>query len=398
MILELTPYYLRSEMERVGAHPASFAIFERKSRIIPLKIFGILSPGANILKQEMLSLGGDAVVHKYAVNCKVERSDVILLGTKKHYEALVQKLESANYFGLQEVRAKLKDYLKSRKPEYIESPWGRKITFERTRLMGIINVTPDSFFAGSRKQDLNQVLETASYMIENGADIIDIGGLSTRPGSEPVDEEEELRRVVPAVKLLRENFPQIPISVDTYRARVAEKALEAGADIVNDISGLQFDKDLVKVVAESKAPLVLMHIKGTPRDMQQNPHYDDVIREIAEYFVERMEFAASSGVDPARIILDPGIGFGKKYEHNLEILGRIKEFQSLNKLLLIGASRKTFIGKALGDVPPDERLEGTLAVTALCVLKGVDIVRVHDVRENRRVMDLLEAVKCQERS
>lgn len=398
MLMEISREYLRAEMERVGAHPASFPIFEKKADVILLKVFGVISPGANVIKQEMLSLGGDAVVHKNAVDCKVERSDVILMGTKKQYEALLKKLERANYFGLQEVRKKLKDYLEKKKPDHVESPWGRRITFERTRLMGIINVTPDSFFAGSRKEDLKQALQAASDMIENGADILDIGGLSTRPGSEPVGEEEELKRVVPAVKAIRQEFPQIPISVDTYRAKVAKEALDAGADIINDISGLQFDENLVKIVAEYKAPLVLMHIKGTPKDMQKNPHYDDVVREIAEYFCERMEFAVSSGVRPESIILDPGIGFGKNYEHNLEILSRLKEFKSFKKPLLIGASRKTFIGKALGDLPPEERLEGTLAVTALCALSGVDIVRVHDVKENRRVLDLVEAVKCRGRS
>jgi dihydropteroate synthase len=396
-MLEISREYLQVEMKKVGAHSASFPIFERKAEIIPLKIYDVLSPGANVIKQEMLSLGGDAVVHKNAVDCKVESSDVILLGTRKHYEALLKKLEGADYFGLQDVRKKLKDYLESKKPVYIESPWGRRITFDRTRLMGIINVTPDSFFARSRKEDLEQVIKAASEMIENGADIIDIGGLSTRPGSEPVEEEEELKRVLPAVKALREEFSQVPISVDTYRAKVAEKALNAGADVINDISGLQFDENLVKVVAEYKAPLVLMHIKGTPKDMQKNPYYDDVVREIVEYFYERIDFAVSFGVRPENIILDPGIGFGKNYDHNLEILGRLKEFKSLKKPLLIGASRKTFIGKALGDVPPEERLEGTLAVTVLCTLNGVDIVRVHDVKENRRAIDIVEAVKCRGR-
>ncbi|ADL07345.1 dihydropteroate synthase [Thermosediminibacter oceani] len=398
MLLEISPEFFRAEMERVKAHPASFPIFERKSRIILLKIYGVPSPGANILKQEMLSLGGDAVVHKNAVECKVPESDVILLGTRKHYEALIKKLEIANYFGLTRVRKALKDYLERRKAEYIDSPWGRRIAFGRTLVMGIINVTPDSFYSGSRKQDLKEILKTASYMVESGADIIDVGGLSTRPGSDPVTEEEELARVLPAVKAIRESFPQIPISVDTYRAEVARRSLQAGADIINDISGFMFDENLVKVAAEFRAPLVLMHIKGTPKDMQKDPHYDDVVREIAEYFLERMEFAEAAGVDPDKIILDPGIGFGKQYQHNLEIMVRLEEFKSLKKPLLIGASRKTFIGKALGDVPPEERLEGTLAVTALCVMKGVDIVRVHDVKENRRVVDLLEAVKCQGRS
>jgi len=385
-------------MSKVNAHPASFPIFEKKSCVIPLKVFKVPAPGANILKQEMLSIGGDAVVHKDAVTCKVSESDVILLGTRKHYEALIQKLEMMPYFGLDLVRKELNDYLNREKICCIESPWNRKLVFNRTLVMGIINVTPDSFYASSRKTTVDEALKTVKKMVENGADIIDIGGMSTRPGSEPVDSEEELKRVLPVVKAVRENFPQVPISIDTYRATIAKKALEAGADIVNDISGFSFDKDLVKVVADFKAPTVLMHIKGTPKTMQQNPHYEDVVKEIIEYFIERMDFAASQGVDLDKVILDPGIGFGKRYRDNLEILARLDEFKSLRKPLLVGASRKSFIGTALGSVPPEERLEGTLAVTALCTMKGVDIVRVHDVRENARVVKMLEVIKWQKLS
>jgi len=170
--------------------------------------------------------------------------------------------------------------------------------------------------------------------------------------------------------------------------------LEKGADIVNDISAFRFDESLVKVVAELKVPYILMHMKGTPKDMQKNPYYDDVIREIIEFFEERIEYANKNGVDPEKIIIDPGIGFGKRYEDNLEIMARLKEFKSLKKPILIGASRKSFIGKALGDLPPEERLEGTLGITALCVLNDVDIIRVHDVKENKRVVKVLEEIKC----
>ncbi len=382
-------------MKKVNAHPASFPIFKKKCRIIPLKLYGVPSPAANILKQEMLGLGGDAVVHKNAVDCKVPESDVILLGTEKHYKALMDKLEKMPYFGLKAVGNDLKRYFETKKVDFIESPWHRKLIFDRTLIMGIINATPDSFYENSRKQRAEEALKAAAEMIENGADIIDIGGLSTRPGSEPVGEEEELKRVMPVIKIIRENFPQVPISVDTYRASVAKMALEAGVDIINDISGLSFDEHLVDVVAEFDAPLILMHIKGTPATMQQNPYYEDVIKELIGYFLERMEFAVSRQVNPRKIILDPGIGFAKRYQDNLEILARLEEFKSLKKPLLIGASRKSFIGKALGGLPADERLEGTLAVTALCALKGVDIVRVHDVKENRRIINVLEMIKWQ---
>jgi len=272
------------------------------------------------------------------------------------------------------------------------TPWNRKIEFGRTMVMGIINVTPDSFFADSRKQSVLEAVETAKKMIEEGADIIDVGGMSTRPGSDPVDEEEELNRVIPVIRAIR-SITDVPISVDTYRWRVALKALEAGADIVNDISGYQFEPDIVRVVSENNVPYVLMHIKGTPKTMQENPHYEDVVKEIKEYFTEKIEYLKEKGVN--QIVLDPGIGFGKRYEDNLEILRRIDEFKEFKLPILIGASRKSFIGITLGNVPPEERLEGTLAVTAYCTMKGVDIIRVHDVLPNKRVIRMMEAILWQ---
>ncbi|PLV58663.1 dihydropteroate synthase [Thermotoga sp. KOL6] len=272
------------------------------------------------------------------------------------------------------------------------TPWDREIVFDRTMIMGIINVTPDSFFADSRKQSVPEAVKTAEKMIEEGVDIIDVGGMSTRPGSDPVDEEEEMRRVIPVIKAIRA-VTNIPISVDTYRWKVALKAIEAGADIVNDISGYQFDPEIIKVVSENNVPYVLMHIKGTPKTMQENPFYENVIREIKEYFRTKINDLVSKNVK--QIILDPGIGFGKRYEDNLEILRKIDSFKEFGFPLLVGASRKSFIGLALGNVPPSERLEGTLAVTAYCVMKGVNIVRVHDVLANKRVIKMMEAILWQ---
>lgn len=395
MILEITQKYLRKEMNRIGVHPDSIQIFEKKQNIIPLKLFGVPFPAANIIKQEMLALGGDAAVHKNVIDGKVERSDILLFGTKKHYEGLMEKLSKMPFFGLLEIKKDLEEFFNKKRIELLISPWGRKVYLNNTLVMGIINVTPDSFYPESRKKSVEEVISTAEKMLKEGADILDIGGLSTRPGSEPVDEEEEQKRVIPAIKAVRESFPRVFLSVDTYRAGVAQKALENGADMINDISGFSFDERILDVVAETKAPYVLMHIKGTPKDMQQNPCYEDVINEITVYFYEKMQTAFDKGVDPEKIILDPGIGFGKRYEDNLEILSRIRELKSLKKPILIGHSRKSFIGKTLGDISPEDRLEGTLAITAMCSLCGVDIIRVHDVKENKRVLKMLEAVKCQ---
>lgn len=257
-----------------------------------------------------------------------------------------------------------------------------------TTVMGIINVTPDSFYSLSRVDELN-LLKRVEEMIRYGVEIIDIGGESTRPGSEPVSLEEELRRVIPAVKSIKKHF-KIPISVDTYKSEVAKQSLESGADIINDISAFRMDGNMINVVSHYKCPVIIMHMKGTPKTMQQNPWYNDVVSEIIEFFDERIKFAKSYGVE--EIIIDPGIGFGKTLQHNLEILNRIDEFRILNSPILIGASRKSMIGMIL-NLPPEERLSGTLAITVYCAMHNVEIIRVHDIKENVEVIKIIETIK-----
>lgn len=276
---------------------------------------------------------------------------------------------------------------------YITLRDGRKYNFDKMKVMGILNATPDSFFSGSRVQEINKALNKALKMIEDGADILDIGGESTRPGSEPVGVDEEIKRVVPIIEAIRKENKDILISVDTYRAETAKMAIEAGADIINDISALTFDENMVKVAKEYNVPVILMHIKGTPKSMQQNPHYDNVLKEVKEYFIERIEFAKNNGINSDKIILDPGIGFGKTYEHNIELIKNIDYFNELNLPILLAVSRKSSIGIALGNVPPEDRLEGTIAVTCYACMKNVDIVRVHDVLENKRALMMMEAIK-----
>jgi dihydropteroate synthase len=260
---------------------------------------------------------------------------------------------------------------------------------KRTYVMGILNVTPDSFSDGGKYFTLDSAIEHAMKMIEDGADIIDVGGESTRPGSEPVPIEEELRRVIPVIKELVKRT-DVPISIDTYKSEVARQALEEGAVIVNDISGLKFDKKMADIVASYKASIVLMHIKGTPKTMQQNPHYDDVISEIYSYLYESIEIAKNAGIE--QIIVDPGIGFGKRLIDNLEIIRRLREFKSLGYPVLIGVSRKSFIGNVL-NLPVEERLEGTAGAVAISVWNGANIVRVHDVKEMARVVKIVDAIK-----
>jgi dihydropteroate synthase len=270
---------------------------------------------------------------------------------------------------------------------------GRKITYEKTKLMGIINVTSDSFYESSRQTSVTEAVKTAEIFLREGADILDIGGESTRPGAEEVPAEEEIQRIEPVIRAIKREFDKCIISVDTYKAKTAEVAINSGADIVNDISGMRFDPEMADVVSKYKVPVVIMHIQGTPRDMQKNPHYDNVIEDLRKYFRERIDFAETKGIDRSKIIIDPGFGFGKTIEHNLEIIRKISEFFVFNVPVLLGVSRKSTIGKVLGVSSPDERLEGTLALTAKAVLDGVHILRVHDVPENYRVIKMIEAVK-----
>lgn len=261
----------------------------------------------------------------------------------------------------------------------------------RTIVMGILNVTPDSFYDGGRYLDTRAALQRALQMAEEGADIIDIGGESTRPGSEPVSEEEELRRVLPIIEAVRTHVG-VPISIDTTKSGVAERALQAGACMVNDISGLGFDTRMAEVVARYGALCCIMHIQGTPQTMQRSPHYTDVVADISTYFHQRLALAEQAGIPRQHIWLDPGIGFGKTVEHNLEILRRLREFTAFGLPILIGTSRKSFIGKVLGDLPIEERLEGTAATVAVAILNGASAVRVHDVRAMVRVARMTDAI------
>lgn len=257
-------------------------------------------------------------------------------------------------------------------------------------LMGILNVTPDSFSDGGRHWALQDAISHAKRMIEDGADIIDIGGESTRPFSEQVSEDEELSRVIPVITKVRE-ISDIPISVDTYKAAVAREALKAGADIVNDISGLTYDDKMVHVIAEFDAYAVIMHIKGTPKNMQENPVYDNVIAEIMAFLRRQVHYALEAGVNDRKVIIDPGIGFGKRIEDNLRILKMLHVFKELGKPLLIGTSMKSFIGK-ITDSPLKERIEGTLATIAVALMNGADIFRVHDVHKAGKVLKMVKAV------
>ncbi|WP_273887762.1 dihydropteroate synthase [Rubrobacter naiadicus] len=265
------------------------------------------------------------------------------------------------------------------------------------RLMGILNVTPDSFSDGGEFFSVESALEHALALLDEGAEILDVGGESTRPGAEPVPQEEEQRRVLPAIRAVLDARPGAKISVDTYHAQTAEAALEEGASIVNDVTALRGDERMASVVAGAGCEVVLMHMLGEPRTMQRDPRYEDVVREVRDFLRERVDYAVGCGIDPGRIILDPGIGFGKTVEHNLELLRRLDEICELGFPVLVGTSRKRFIGTITGVQTPKERLFGTVATTVLAYERGASIFRVHDVRANREALDVARMLLIGER-
>lgn len=267
------------------------------------------------------------------------------------------------------------------------------LNFPTMKIMGILNATPDSFFGESRVPLLEKAMNKAAEMIKEGAEIVDIGGESTRPGCDPVTPEEEAERILPLIQNLRKNFPGILISVDTYHASTAAKAFEYGADILNDISALNGDKDMADVAATYHVPVILMHMQGMPKHMQENPRYENVVKEVKNFFEQQIDFALSKGIKRERLILDPGIGFGKTLEHNLGLIRSVDCFKELHLPILLAGSRKTFIGQTLGNLPPEERLEGTMALSAFAAMHHIEMIRVHDVKENVRIVRMMEALQ-----
>jgi dihydropteroate synthase len=260
-------------------------------------------------------------------------------------------------------------------------------------IVGILNVTPDSFSDGGDFLDPEAAAEQAAAMLDEGADMLDVGGESTRPGSDPVSQEEEIRRVVPVLERILSVRPEAVISIDTYRAGTATAAIEAGASLVNDVTALRGDPRMVYVIEEAAAcQVILMHMQGEPKTMQREPHYQDVVREVSDFLAERAEYAVAAGVRPENIIVDPGIGFGKNLEHNLALLHNLDAIVDLGFPVLIGASRKSFIGRITGVQLARDRVSGTVATTVLAYERGATFFRVHDVRANREALAVAEAV------
>jgi len=390
--LSLTsPAAAQKELERIGVDPAGIAQMLPKLEQHALLVPQIRAAAANILKQEMLSLGGDAAVARGTVACSVVSTDVLLIGTRKQLLALCNKL-ACQPFGLKELASNLGLFLQNiQRPPTTWQTSRRQLSLERPLIMGILNVTPDSFSDGGRYATVEQAVEQALQLEAEGADLLDIGGESTRPGAPAVSAEEERARVLPVIEALVSRLT-IPISVDTWKSSVAEACLAAGAEIINDISGLHFDPALAEVVARHQAGLVLMHTRGTPQQMQQDTAYTDLLGEVAASLLQSATTACSAGITQQQIALDPGICFAKDLSGNLELLRRLPELCCLGYPLLVGTSRKSFIGKTLQREATTDRLFGTAATVAHAVTSGARIVRVHDVQAMKDVALMAHAI------
>jgi dihydropteroate synthase len=347
---------------------------------------------ANIIKQEILSLGGDAAVARGSIACSVPSSDVLIMGTVKQVSALAAKIERQP-FGLNLIARDLLEILQNiNRNEFILKTSRRKIHLgKKTLIMGILNVTPDSFSDGGLFYSPQKAIEHGLQMVDEGADLIDIGGESTRPGSAAVSAHVELKRVVPVIEGLI-GKTKIPLSIDTKKSRVARLAVDSGAEIINDVSALNGDRNMAKTVSETRAAVILMHMRGKPRNMQEgNLDYDNLMGEITDYLRKSRDKAVKAGVEKESIIFDPGIGFGKTPEDNYKIIKNLSWLKALGMPVMIGTSRKSFIGKATGD-EPSERMEGTAATVAAAITNGCHIVRVHDVAAMRKVAAVMDAI------
>lgn len=380
------------EMERIGVDPVGISLMSNKLLHINLKVENLTAPQANILKQEFLSVGGEAAVPRGVITCDIETADAIISGTEKQFRHVIEKLK-LQPFELEDIGNRIKDVIDNiHKREFALKCKNKTLVFGRkTLVMGVLNITPDSFSDGGKYLEKEKALKRVMEMMDEGADIIDIGGESSRPGSKPVSLNDELDRVIPVVQEIAK-AGDIPISIDTTKAEVARQAIENGVDIVNDISAFRFDTDMAGVCAKYDMPVILMHMRGTPETMQKDLTYDDLMSEIFEYLYERVDFAKGAGIKSEKILIDPGIGFGKSMEDNLKIINRLEEFKGFGLPIVIGTSKKSFIGKTL-NLDIDDRLEGTAATVAAAILKGANIVRVHDVKEMKRVVDMADAIK-----
>jgi dihydropteroate synthase len=379
-------------LAEAGVDSRGVAIIGRKAETIVVRVDRVAAPVANIIKQQLLSIGGDAAVHRDVIAGGPPQSSVYIIADRNRLAQLPAKF-ARQPFGLAELGAGVERLLGAmeRPPARVSLPRGEINLAAGPIVMGVLNVTPDSFSDGGAFLDPGAAHERALAMIEEGARVIDVGGESTRPGAAEVSAETELGRVMPLLRRLGGAIP-VPLSIDTRRAAVARAAIDAGASIVNDVSGLRHDPAMIEAVRDSGAAVVVMHMQGTPETMQANPSYTDVTGEIIAWFEERTAEILRAGVDREKIIVDPGLGFGKRSEDNLTILNELGDFAGLGFPVMVGYSRKSFIGKVTGREPA-VRLHGGLAALAKCLAGGAAFVRVHDVGETVDFLKVWKAIE-----
>jgi dihydropteroate synthase len=354
-----------------------------------IKLEGVDTRAANLMKTCIETLGGALAMRKEAEEFTVRETDLIISGSRRTLLLLATRLRGEP-FGLDGIAAEIDACISS--GARLMSWGSRVLDFTRkTYVMGILNCTPDSFYPASRNETLREAMKSAREMIGAGVDIIDVGGESSRPGSDPIELEEEIRRVIPVVQAVRRES-DIMVSVDTRRREIAERALDAGADIINDISGLKRNEELARLLARRKVPVVLMHMRGTPKTMQKQVSYKNTMSEILRELQPSIAAALSAGIAPDMIIVDPGIGFGKRAQDNLRIIRELASLKSLNFPILIGLSRKGFIGEVL-DRPVEKRLIGTVTANTLAIINGANIIRVHDVGDAVEMVKIIDSVR-----
>jgi len=372
--------------KNIGVDNSCWDLMADKSETIKILIDKLSMAGANVLKQSALSLGAEAAVAGGVINGKVKYSKVLLIGTIRQLLRVAENI-SIQQFHLMEVSKKIAKILKNLKEyDYWEIANG-KITFNKPIITGILNLTPDSFYDGGKITDVNSAVKYCRKMIEEGADIIDLGGESSRPGSLRISLEEEKRRVLPVIQKIRKKF-DIPISIDTVNAETADIALKEGCNIINDITGFE-NKNMIKVAEKHKAGLIVMHKQGNPENMQKGPKYGNVFIDIGDYLNNRIDIIEKFNIDRESIVVDPGFGFGKNIKHNLSVFNHLRDLKSyVDRPIYIGVSRKSMIKDLNGGEKAEDRLAGSIALAVLSLTQGVKIFRVHDVLETRKALDV----------
>ena len=379
----------REILQQIGVSSQGVEVMAPKAIGRSFLLYNVKTGAANIMKQEALIIGADLAMSKGIVEGDKKQSNLLFMGGANKILALITRMRHYTSMGLPEIREQLSTFRKQLLYWSLEDK-GRDF---KPEIMGILNVTPDSFSDGNQHFEVTKALSHALQMVKDGASIIDIGGESTRPGSPRVSLEQELQRVIPVIKAIRKES-NVTISIDTYKAEVARKSLEAGASFINDITALQGDKNMIEVLKEFPlSRICLMHMQGKPETMQENPLYSNVINDIINFFAERISFCQKHNISLDRIVLDPGIGFGKSLNHNLAILKRIDEFHILGCKILLGSSRKSFINM-ISPASPQDREGGTMATTALAYERKIDIVRVHNVKDNAQLIQVLSAINA----